>query len=158
MAYCTTSDVESALPFFQTNQPGSVQDSQIQGWIDDRKSRIRAVLLARGIDPDTMLLTADQANWLRALNRDGAISDLYLALESTNSLQPGEAAVAKRHADEYAQVMKDLLAGLYDKLFSSLAKTTDIKPGFGGTAGGETDTSTPEDRGENRSFGKDDVY
>ena len=39
-------------------------------------------------------LTPDQANFLRALNRDGAIADLGDALQGNVSLQPGEYSLA----------------------------------------------------------------
>jgi len=159
MSYCTVDDVASALPFFQRNQPGSISDAQIQGWIDDRKARIRAALLARGIDPDALTLSTDQANWLRALNRDGAIADLYDALAGASHLQPSEAAIAGRHARAYEGLMAEVTQGLHDRLFSTLAKTLDIKPGLAGTGGAETRPGeTADDRGENRSFSKDQVF
>jgi hypothetical protein len=47
---------------------------------------------------------------------------------------------------------------LYDKFFSLLAKTVEIEPTLGGTAGGETDRSTAFDRGENKAFSKNEPF
>lgn len=150
--YCTVDDVASSLPFFQRNAPGSVSDNQIQGWIEDRKARIRSLLLKRGIDPDALTLTADQAAFLRGLNRDGAIGDLGDALQSAVTLQPGEISLAQTHRSTYERVIKEIQQGFHDVLFAKQAV-------FGGTAGAETEPGeTPEDRGENRSFGKDQVF
>ena len=62
MGYCTVDDVCSAFPRFVRNAAGSIQDSQIQGWIDDRKARIRSVSMMRNFDPDA------QANRTQAVD------------------------------------------------------------------------------------------
>ena len=98
MSYCTVDDVCTAFPRFVRNAANSIQDTQIQDWIDDRKARIRSALYARAIDPDAMALTPDQANFLRALNRDGAIADLADALQGNVSLQAGEDVPRRRAA------------------------------------------------------------
>ena len=54
MSYCTVDDVCTAFPRFVRNAANSIQDTQIQDWIDDRKARIRGAFLARLIDPDTL--------------------------------------------------------------------------------------------------------
>ena len=158
MSYCTVDDVCSAFPRFVRNAPNSIQDAQIQDWIDDRKARIRSALYARGIDPDAMALTTDQANFLRALNRDGAIADVADALQGNVSLQAGEESEATQRRKSYELQIAEIKQGLYDKFFSQLARTVEIEPTLGGTAGGETDRSTAPERGENKSFSKDQVF
>jgi len=158
MSYCTVDDVCTAFPRFVRNAPNSVQDTQIQDWIDDRKARIRAALYARALDPDAMQLTSDQANFLRALNRDGAIADLGDALEGNVSLQPAEFSQAAERRASFERQIAEIKQGLYDKFFSPLAKTVEIEPTLGGTAGGETDRSTARDRGENKAFSKDQTF
>jgi hypothetical protein len=159
MSYCTVDDVCTAFPRFVRNAPGSIQDTQIQGWIDDRKARIRSAFYARAIDPDAMQLTLDQANFLRALNRDGAIADLGDALQGNVSLQPGEHSLAGARRQSFERQIKEIKDGLYDKIFAPvIAKTVEIEPTLGGTAGGETDHSTAFDRGEDKAFSKDQTY
>jgi hypothetical protein len=101
MSYCTVDDVCTVFPRFVRNAANSIQDTQIRDWIDDRKARIRSALYARGIDPDVMALTPDQANFLRALNRDGAIADLADALQGNVSLQAGEDAHAAQRRQSF---------------------------------------------------------
>ena len=158
MSYCTVDDVCPVFPRFVRNAANSIQDAQIQGWIDDRKARIRAALYARGIDPDAMTLTTDQANFLRALNRDGAVADLADALEGNVSLEAGEESEASARRKSFELQIAEIKQGLYDKFFSQLARTVEIQPTLGGTAGGETDQSTAQDRRENKSFSKDQVF
>ena len=159
MAYCTVDDVASAFPAFKRNASGSITDAQIQGWIDDRKARIRSTFLARGIDPDALTLTADQTSFLRGLNRDGAIADVGDALQAGLTLQPGEYSLADAHRKSFERTLDEIKRSIHDRLFSTLAKTTEIKPAFGGTAGADTlQGQTPEDRDENRSFGKNQVF
>jgi hypothetical protein len=158
MSYCTVDDVCTAFPRFVRNAANSIQDSQIQGWLDDRKARIRSALYARGIDPDAMTLTTDQANFLRALNRDGGVADLADALQGNVSLQAGEESEATARRKSFELQIAEIKQGLYDKFFSQLARTVEIEPTLGGTAGGETDRSTAQDRSENKSFSKDQVF
>ena len=158
MAYCTVDDVCTAFPRFVRNAAGSIQDTQIQDWIDDRKARVRSALYARAIDPDAMDLTPDQANFLRALNRDGAIADLGDALEGNVSLQPGEYSQAAERRKSFERQIAEIKQGLYDKFFSLLAKTVEIEPTLGGTAGGETDRSNAFDRGEDKAFSKNQTF
>jgi hypothetical protein len=158
MSYCTVDDVCTAFPRFVRNAANSIQDSQIQGWLDDRKARIRSALYARGIDPDAMTLTTDQANFLRALNRDGGVADLVDALQGNVSLEAGEESEATARRKSFELQIAEIKQGLYDKFFSQLARTVEIEPTLGGTAGGETDRSTAQDRSENKSFSKDQVF
>lgn len=158
MSYCTVDDVCTAFPRFARNAANSIQDMQIQGWIDDRKARIRAAFLARLIDPDALTLSSDAANFLRALNRDGAIADLGDALQGNVSLQPGEYSLAGERRSSFERQIGEVKQGLYDALFSGLARHVEIEPLFGGTAGGETDRSTAFDRVENKAFSKNQVF
>jgi hypothetical protein len=158
MSYCTVDDVCAAFPRFARNAANSIQDTQIQDWIDDRKSRIRSAFFARKIDPDAMTLTSDQANFLRALNRDGAIADLGNALQGNIALQPGEYSLAGARRKSFELQIQEIKEGLYDKLFSTLARSVEIAPLLGGIAGGETDRSTAFDRGEDKAFSKNEVF
>jgi hypothetical protein len=158
MGYCTVDDVCTAFPRFVRNTAGSIQDTQIQDWIDDRKARIRGAFLARLIDPDAMTLTADEASFLRALNRDGAIADLGDALQGNVSLQPSEYSLAGSHRQSFERQIKEIKEGLYDALFSPEARHVEIEPLLGGIAGGETDWSTALDRGEDKAFSKDQTF
>jgi hypothetical protein len=158
MSYCTVDDVCTAFPRFVRNAPNSIQDTQIQDWIDDRKSRIRSAFFARNIDPDAMTLTTDQANFLRALNRDGAMADLGDALQGNIALQPGEYSLAGARRKSFELQIKEIKEGLYDKIFSALARTVEIEPLLGGIAGGETDRSTAFDRGEDKAFSKNETF
>ena len=158
MSYCTVDDVCTAFPRFVRNAPNSIQDPQIQDWIDDRKARVRTAFFARNIDPDAMTLTTDQANFLRALNRDGAIADLGDALQGNIALQPGEYSLAGARRKSFELQIKEIKEGLYDKLFSAIARTVEIEPTLGGIAGGETDRSTAFDRGEDKAFSKNQTF
>ena len=158
MSYCTVDDVCSAFPRFVRNATGSIEDAQIQGWIDDRKARIRAAFYARNIDPDAMTLSTDQGDFLRALNRDGAIADLGDALQGNVALQAGEYSLADQRRKSFERQIAEIKQGLYDKFFSLLAKTVEIEPTLGGIAGGETDRSTAFDRGEDKAFSKNQTF
>lgn len=158
MGYCTVDDVCTAFPQFVRDAPNSIQDSQIQDWIDDHKSRIRAAFYARGIDPDALQLTADQVNFLRALNRDGAIADLGDALQGSVSLQPGEYSLAGERRKSFERRIEEIEQGFFDKFFSALARTAEIEPSLGGIAGGETGRQRASERGENKSFSKDQLF
>lgn len=159
--YCTVDQVCGAFPQFVRSVPGSIQDDDIQGWINDRKARIRSVLMSRqNYDPDAVVLTTDQANFLRALNRDGAIADLGNAMLSQVTLQPGEYSVAAGHRKSFEAVLKEIQNGLHDTLFQpTISRTVDIEPLFGGIAGAETDPrQTPANAGQNRFFGRSQVF
>jgi hypothetical protein len=154
LGYCTVDNVASAFRFFQRNLDGSPSDSDIRSWIDDRKSRIRSALLRRGFDPDNppQALTTDQTNFLRSLNRDGAIADLGNALQSSLTLQPGEYSLASSHRKTYETVLTAISKGEHDFLFG-------LKPMFGGIAGAETDPrQTPASANQNRFFGRSQVF
>lgn len=151
MGYCTVDNVVSAFRFFERNAAGSPSDPDIQGWIDDRKARIRSALLRRNFDPDAppTALTTDQANFLRSLNRDGAIADLGNAIQASLTLQPGEYSLASSHRKTFESVLAAIAKGEHDYLFKK-------GPQFGGIAGAET---TPQRRPcGNRSFSRGQIF
>ena len=150
--YCSVDDVASCFPFLKRNQPGSIQDTEIQGWIANRKARIRSAWLTRGFDPDASPnppLTTDQTNFLRSLNADGAIADLGDALQGTNSLQPGEYSIPAAHRATYERVLKEITQAMHDSLFFTgpnglISRNDDPTPQFEGIGGAEIpDTETP---------------
>lgn len=159
-AYCTIDDVTSSFPQFQRTAYGSIQDTEIQSWIDDRKSRIRSVLLARGFDPDAVTLTGDQSKFLRALNRDGASADFGDALQSTITLQPGEYSVAAARRKSFELVIKEINQGLHDGLFQpDISRTTEVGSLFSGVGGAEVDPGqTPVTASQTRFFGRSQVF
>jgi hypothetical protein len=151
MGYSTVDDVCSAFPRFVRNSPGSVQDAQIQGWIDDRKARIRSVCMMRNFDPDAPpggVNSVDVTNFLRSLNREGAIGDLADALEATITTASGAVALSERHRASFEAQLAEIKAGAHDTLFGLVSRVT-------GTAGADTPVGqTPEDTGQNQAFGK----
>jgi hypothetical protein len=158
-SYCTVDDVCSAYPGFQRGQQGSVSDAQIQAWVDDRKARLRSCFLQRGIDPDALTLTDDQAAFLRGINAAPVIAQLGDAIQAQQSGASAELSLAGAANRRFEAVLKEIQAGLHDRMFSTVARTADIEPQFGGIGGAETtEGETPEDRDENRSFGKDQVF
>lgn len=158
-SYCTIADVCAAFPQFVRAQAGSIADATIQAWIDGRKTRIRSVFLSRGVDLDAGALSTDEANFLKDLNRDGAIGDLGDALQATVTLQPGEYSLASAHRATYERVLKEIQQGLHDVLFSAIASHKDVRPLLGGTAGAEADKTQPSpDPNSNRVFGKNQVF
>jgi hypothetical protein len=156
--YCTVDDVTSAFPQFKRNAPGSIQDPTIQGWIEDHASRIDAALAARGVEGT--LTGVGQVAFLKGLNRSCAIADLGVALQETATLQPGESSLADHHCKRCDDALEAILAGHYDKLLlPETAVTANVGRGVDGIAGAETDPdSTPRSRGENRAFGKNQVF
>lgn len=151
MGYCQITDVCSEFPRFARNSPNSVQDAQIQIWIDQVAARIRAALMMRGVDPAAMTLSADQTSWLSALNEDGAAAKLAAVLEANVTLQPGEVSIAQQRRKAFEAVLADFKNGRYDAYWG-------LESRFSGDGGAETDRSTPRERDENRSFGKNQKF
>lgn len=152
MGYCQITDVVSEFPRFVRNAPNSISDAQIQAWIDQGAARIRAALMQRGIDPSTITLSTDQTNWLSSLNEDWAASKLAAVLEANISLQPGEVSVAQQRRRSFESVLGDIKLGRYDAFWSIQSRLANS------IAGAEADRTTPHERGENRSFGKNQAY
>lgn len=150
-SYCSVKDVVTPYPSFVINDSGDIQQTDIQGWIDQRKSRIRSALLTRGFDPDAVELNEDQANFLRSLNTDGAVADLGDALQNRVSLQGTEAAVPGSRRKIFETVIKELMDGKHDVLFQNgAARIVDVTPLFKGVGGAETSPSdTPPVLGTN---------
>jgi hypothetical protein len=156
MGYCQITDVTNAFPSFQRNAPGSIQDIQIQAWIDQYGAEIRALLMKRGFDPlnppGGVSLTPDQANWLTLRNADVVIGELGRALEGNVTLQPGEISTVAGRRKNYEKVMADVSKGEYDAFFGVPSRL------WGSIGGAETDKSTPGQRGENRAFGRNQEF
>lgn len=151
MGYCQISDVTKAFPRFVRNATGSVQDADIQGWIDQHAARIDAALMQRGFDPQappTPGLSARQQNWLVILNADGAIGELGRVLEGNVTLQPGEVSLVSGRRKNYETVLADIRLGRYDNFFGLVSRIR------GSIAGAESTQDAPEDRRENRGFGR----
>jgi len=155
MGYCTPDDVCAAFPGFVRNAAGSIQDTQIQDWIDQHAARVDAALLQRGFDPQkppSSGLVARQLNWLTALNADAAIGELGRALEGNITLQPGEVSLVSGRRKNYETVLEDIRKGRYDAFFGLQSRL------WGSTGGAETDKSTPGERKENRTFGRNQEF
>ncbi|PYV31447.1 MAG: hypothetical protein DMG22_16930 [Acidobacteria bacterium] len=151
MGYSTVDDVCSAFPRFVRNSAGSISDAQIQGWIDDRKARIRSVCMMRNFDPDAPpggVNSVDVTNFLRSLNREGAIADLADALEANITTAAGPVALSERHRQSFESQIAEIKSGVHDYLFGQASRVT-------GTAGADTPVDqTPADTGQNQAFGK----
>lgn len=158
--YCTIDQVCAAFPQFQRDAPGSIQDSEIQSWIDGKKARIRAALLSRGFDPDAQTNAADAQNFLREMNRDGAVAELGQALQGTVTLQPGEYSVAAERRKSFYAALTAMSKGDYDSLFQPLISSTqDVTPQLSGIGGAEVpESSTPLAMGKRRAFYKEQIF
>jgi hypothetical protein len=155
LSYATVDEVCAPFPTFQRSAAGSISDAQIQKWIDDWAARIYSAVLARGADLATLVLTAAQSNFLRGLNVDGAVAELGAALQGSLTLQPGEYSLAAARRRSAERTLKQIADGEHDTLFG--VQTEGAK--FAGVAGAETTVDeTPEDLGENRSFGKGQTF
>lgn len=158
MGYCAITDVVAAFPNFVRNATGSIQDSQIQSWIDQHAARINAALAQRGINassgvlPNGQALSADQSNWLIILNADAAIGEMGRALEGNVTFQPGEISLVAGRRKNYETTLNDIRGGRYDAYFGQVSRFTNT--GTYGFGGAEADDSTPAERGENRAFGR----
>jgi len=154
MSYSTVDEVCSEFPRFQRNQAGSVSDAQIAGWLAGFAARIDSALAERGIVVADLTLTAAQAAWLAALNQDAGVGKLGVVLQGNVTMQPGEYSLAAARGRQYEKVLAGVHDGVYDKFWGIQTKSK-----FGGVGGAEVaKTDTPEALGENRAFGKDDVY
>lgn len=161
MGYTNIDAVAGHYPGFQrgvTNQ--NPPDTQIQAWIENQSARITALATARGHALANLSATNPQAFTLLALiNEVGAAADLGDALFSMIGPESSPQGWANPGTlrRTYENMLTELGRGDYDKSFNTLARTGDVFPALGGTAGQETDHSDPED-GSNLSFRKGDVY
>jgi len=155
LSYATVDEVCALYSLFQRGATGSISDAQIAKWLDDAAARIYSAVLARGADLATLVLTATQSNFLRGLNVDGGVAELGAALQGSLTLAPGEHSLAAARRRSFERVLKEIGEGIHDAL---LGITPDGAK-FAGVGGAETTVGeTASDRGENRSFSKDDEY
>ncbi|HEV2349020.1 MAG TPA: hypothetical protein VG028_04140 [Terriglobia bacterium] len=161
MGFTSIDAVAAHYPGFQrgvTNQNPS--DTQIQAWIENQSARITALALARGFALTGLSASNPQAYALLALiNEVGAAADLGDALFSMIGPESSPQGWANPNTlrRAYENMVAELNRGDYDKLFNPLARTGDVFPSLGGTAGQETDPTDAEDD-SNLSFRKGDVY
>lgn len=161
MGFTTIDAVAAHYPGFQrgvTNQ--NPADTQIQAWIENQSGRITALALARGYALTGLSTNNPQAYSLLALaNEVGAAADLGDALFSMIGPESSPQGWANPNTlrRTFENMLAELNRGAYDKLFNTLARTGDVFPLLGGTAGQETDTTDPE-TDSNLSFRKGDVY
>lgn len=174
MSYCTVQDVESLFPRFVPNQAGSIQDNQIQSWLNDASGQLHAAFMQRGMDIDQLgtilaplgnltfvvLDTQDQSAVLKDLCRSYGVYKLGMAIFAT--LGPAEQAITRGSYNLWTASFKLISQGFYDMQFApGYARTVDISPGFQGVAGAETENcpnpwQSPD--GGNRSFWKNIVF
>jgi hypothetical protein len=161
MGFTTIDAVAAHYPGFQRgviNQNPS--DTQIQAWIENQSARISALGRARGYGLTGLSASNPQAYVLLALiNEVGAAADLGDALFSMIGPDSSPQGWANPNTlrRTYENMVAELSRGDYDKLFNSLARTGDVFPSFGGTAGQETDSSDPE-TDSNVAFRKGDLF
>ncbi|MHB8653263.1 MAG: hypothetical protein ACYDA9_05220 [Terriglobia bacterium] len=161
MGFTTIDAVAAHYPGFQrgiTNQNPS--DTQIQAWIENQSGRITALALSRGYALTGLSTNNPQAFSLLALaNEVGAAADLGDALFSMIGPESSPQGWANPNTlrRTFENMLAELNRGAYDKLFNALARTGDVFPLLGGTAGQETDPTDPE-TDSNLSFRKGDVF
>jgi len=154
MSYCTVDEVCSEFPRFLRNQEGSVSDAQIAAWLEQSAARIDAALAERGIIPSAMVLTAGQSDWLAALNQDAGVGKLGVTLQGNVTMQPGEYSLPANRWRNFEKTLGAIKDGTYDKFFGIAAG-----PSFGGVGGAEVPKEeTPETLGDNRAFGKNQMF
>lgn len=152
MSYCTVSDVVKAFPGFQRNAAGSLQDIEIDGWIDNWAGRIAAALAERGLVLATFEPSDDQTNFLKGLNEDGAVGDMASALQTQISTQSGEIAVGASRGRRAEATLKKIAERGYDKFFGIQTSAS-----FGGIGGAEGESDTISDT-PGRLVRKDDDF
>ena len=161
MSFTTIDAVAAHYPGFQrgvANQNPS--DAQIQAWIESHSARITALAMGRGFELTSLATSNPQAYAILALlNEVGAAADLGDALFSLLGPDVPSAGWANPNAlrKSFENMLAELGRGTYDKLFVSGARTGDVYPSLGGTAGQETDPDDPEED-SNVAFRKNDVF
>ncbi len=161
MGYTTIDAVTAHYPGFQrgvANQ--NPADAQIQAWIESQSARITALAAGRGYELANLASANPQAYALLALmNEAGAAADLGDALYSLLGPEASPAGWANPNAlrRSFENMLAELTRGTYDKLFVAAARTGDVYPAFGGTAGQETEAADAED-GDNVAFRKNKVF
>ena len=161
MSFTTIDAVAAHYPGFQRGVSGQTPtDAQIQAWIDNHNARISALALARGYDLDGLANSNPQGYALLALvNELGAAADLGDALFSQLGADAGAQGWANptTFRRSYESMLAELGRGDYDKAFIANARTDDVYPAFGGTAGQETDPNDAEED-SNIAFRKDQTF
>jgi hypothetical protein len=159
MAFTRIDAVAAHYPGFQrgvANQNPS--DAQIQAWIEAASARITALAVGRGYELDTLPVDNPQAFALLALlNEVGAAADLGEALFSLLGPDASPAGWANPNSlrRSYENMLAELARGTYDKLFVPTARTGDVYPAFGGTAGQEPDIDSED---SSAAFKKDQEF
>ena len=143
MSFTTIDAVAAHYPGFQRGVPDqNPSDAQIQSWIEAASARITALAVGRGYELDGLATNNAQAYALLALlNEVGAAADLGEALFSLLGPEASPAGWANPNSlrRSYENMLAELARGTYDKLFVATARTGDVYPAFGGTAGQEED-------------------
>jgi hypothetical protein len=159
MSFTRIDAVAAHYPGFQrgvANQNPS--DAQIQAWIESASARITALSVGRGYALDTLAVDNPQAYALLALlNEVGAAADLGEALFSMLGPEASPAGWANPNSlrRSYENMLAELGRGTYDKLFVPTARTGDVYPAFGGTAGQEPDIDSED---SSAAFKKDQEF
>ena len=158
MSYCTVDQVCSEFPRFVRNAAGSIQDLQIQQWLDQAAARINAALAQRGIGQfingvftPVNPFGQGQLDWLTSLNLDAGIGRLGTVFQAQVTMQPGEISIAGQRLKQFETTLNDLRNGRYDNVFGMASRIT-------GTAGAEADHTTPRERGDNTPFGMNQKF
>ena len=143
MSFASIDAVAAHYPGFQRGVPDqNPSDAQIQSWIEAASARITAHAVGRGYELDGLATNNPQAYALLALlNEVGAAADLGEALFSLLGPEASPAGWANPNSlrRSYENMLAELARGTYDKLFVATARTGDVYPAFGGTAGQEED-------------------
>jgi len=143
MSFASIAAVAAHYPGFQRGVPDqNPSDAQIQSWIEAASARITAHAVGRGYELDGLATNNPQAYALLALlNEVGAAADLGEALFSLLGPEASPAGWANPNSlrRSYENMLAELARGTYDKLFVATARTGDVYPAFGGTAGQEED-------------------
>ena len=159
MSFTRIDAVAAHYPGFQrgvANQNPS--DAQIQTWIEAASARITALAAGRGYELDGLMATNPQAfALLGLLNEVGAAADLGEALFSLLGPEASPAGWANPNSlrRSYENMLAELARGTYDKLFVPTARTGDVYPAFGGTAGQEEDLDSQD---STAAFKKDQEF
>ena len=160
MSFTTIDAVAAHYPGFQrgvANQNPS--DAQIQAWIENQARESRRLRSGAATTSTASPPANPQAYALLALlNEVGAAADLGDALFSLLGPDASPAGWANPNSlrRSFENMLAELGRGTYDKLFVPTARTGDVYPSFGGTAGQETDDDSEED--SNAAFRKDEEF
>ena len=143
MSFTTIDAVAAHYPGFQRGVADqNPSDVQIQAWIEGQSARLVALTAGHGYVLDGLAASNPQAYSLLSLaNEVGAAADLGEALFSLLGPDASPAGWANPNSlrRSFENMLAELARGTYDKLFVPAARTGDVYPAFGGTAGQEED-------------------